>query len=69
MNYLEMNDVEIQECLNYADIELIKKGHITNDISNYMENTPAASVALRKAKELNYSNDDWKEILKSIDKR
>ena len=69
MNYLEMNDVEMQECLNYADIELIKKGHITNDISNYMEKTPAASVALRKAKELNYSDNDWKEILKSIEKK
>ena len=57
MEYLEMNDEDKQICLNYADNDLIKKGYVSNDITNYLEQTPLASVALRKAKDLNYSND------------
>lgn len=63
MEYLEMNDEDTQICLNYADNDLIKKGYVSNDITNYMEQTPLASVALRKAKDMNYSNDDWEKII------
>lgn len=68
MNYLKMSDKDKQQCMNYVDSELIKKGHLSNDISNYIEKTPLASVALRKAKELNVTDDDWKEIIKKIEK-
>lgn len=66
MEYLEMNDEDKQICLNYADNDLIKKGYVSNDITNYMEQTPLASVALRKAKNLNYSNDDWEKIINDL---
>ena len=66
INYLEMNDIERKKCLNYADNDLVKKGHISNDITNYIGQTPLASVALRRAKELNYSDEDWKKIIDRI---
>lgn len=69
MDYLNMDDNDRQTCLNYADKDLIKKGHISNDITNYMENNPLASIALRKAKNLNYSDDDWKKIIEELDKK
>ena len=66
MDYLNMNEDDKQLCLKYADIDLIKKGHVSNDITNYMEKTPLAGVALRKAKDLNYSNDDWEKIINNL---
>lgn len=66
MNYLELDDNDKQLCLEYADGDLVKKGHVSNDITNYMEQTPLASVALRKAKELNCSDDVWKEIIEKL---
>lgn len=68
ISYLKMNDTDKEMCLNFADNDLIKKGHISNDITNYMEQTPLASVALRKAKDLNYSDDDWKKIIDNFNK-
>ena len=68
MNYLDMNDMDKQECLKFADSDLIKKGHISNDITSYMEQTPLAGIALRKAKDLNYSNDDWEKIIDELTK-
>ena len=66
MEYLEMNAEDKETCLKYADNDLIKKGYVSNDITNYMEKTPLASVALRKAKDLNFSNDDWKKIINEL---
>lgn len=69
MEYLEMNDEDKQTCLKYADNDLIKKGYVSNDITNYMEQTPLASVALRKAKDLNFSNDDWEKIINELNNK
>ena len=68
INYLKLNEDEKEKCLNFADNDLIKKGHISNDITDYMGQTPLASVALRKAKDLNYSDDDWKKIIDKLNK-
>ena len=54
MDYLDFNDEDKKKCQSYADNDLVKKGYVSNDITNYMGQTPLASVALRKAKDLNY---------------
>lgn len=69
IDYLNMNDADKEKCLNFADNDLAKKGHISNDITDYIGQTPLASVALRKAKDLNYSDDDWKRIIDNFDKK
>lgn len=68
MDYLELSDEEKSNCQLFADNDLVKKGYVSNDITNYMGQTPLANVALRKAKDLNYSDDDWKKIIEEIDK-
>lgn len=69
IDYLNMDDTDKEKCLNFADNDLAKKGHISNDITDYIGQTPLASVALRKAKDLNYSDEDWKRIIDSFDKK
>ncbi len=69
IDYLNMTDADKDKCLNFADNDLAKKGHISNDITDYIGQTPLASVALRKAKDLNYSDDDWKKIIDNFDKK
>lgn len=69
IDYLNMNDADKEKCLNFADNDLAKKGHISNDITDYIGQTPLASVALRKAKDLNYSDEDWKRIIDNFEKK
>lgn len=69
IDYLNMDDTDKEKCLNFADNDLAKKGHISNDITDYIGQTPLASVALRKAKDLNYSDEDWKRIIDNFDKK
>ena len=69
IDYLNMDDTDKEKCLNFADNDLAKKGHISNDITDYIGQTPLASVALRKAKNLNYSDEDWKRIIDNFDKK
>lgn len=69
IDYLNMDDTDKEKCLNCADNDLAKKGHISNDITDYIGQTPLASVALRKAKDLNYSDEDWKRIIDNFDKK
>lgn len=69
INYLDMNELEKEKCLSFADNDLAKKGHISNDITDYIGQTPLASVALRKAKDLNYSDEDWKRIIDNFAKK
>ena len=69
IDYLNMTDADKDKCLNFADNDLAKKGHISNDITDYIGQTPLTSVALRKAKDLNYSDDDWKKIIDNFDKK
>lgn len=69
IKYLDMDENDSRECIEFADKDLIKKGHISNDLTEYMEKNPLASVALRKAKELNINDSDWEVIIKNIDKK
>ena len=69
VDYLKMTDNEREKCLNFADNDLAKNGHISNDITDYIGQTPLASVALRKAKDLNYSDDDWKKIIDNFSQK
>lgn len=69
IKYFNMDVEDKERCLNYADDDLAKNGHISNDLTDYIGQTPLASVALRKAKNLNYSDEDWKKIIENFDKK
>lgn len=67
--YLELNEIEKSKFVELADMDLADRGHISNDITNYIGQTPLASVALRKAKETNLTNDDWERIIENMDNK
>ena len=66
---LEMSDDEYEHLEQLADKELVDKGHISNEINQYMIETPIATVALRKATKKNLSAEVWKKIIKEMDKK
>lgn len=67
--YLELNEIDKSKLVELADMNLADRGHISNDITNYIGQTPLASVALRKAKETNLTNDDWERIIENMDNK
>ena len=66
--YLELSEDEREKLVMLADKDLIDRGHMSNDITSYIGQTPLASVALRKAKESNLTDEDWKKIINNMDK-
>lgn len=69
IDYLDLSEMDKQEFIRLADKDLIERGHLSTDITEYIGQTPSASVALRKAKESNLSDSDWKAIINEIDKK
>ena len=65
----EMTDEEYEQLEKLADIELVDKGHLANEINQYMIENPMATIALRKATKKNLSEEDWKKIIKDMDKK
>lgn len=66
VNYLDLSEQDRLKCLELADNELVKQGHVSNDITDYMKNTPNATLALRTAKEKNISDEEWLKIVNKI---
>ena len=64
---LDLTEEEYQELIELADQELIERGHISNDMSEYMSETPMATIAMRRAKNKNITNEDWKKIINHIE--
>lgn len=69
ITYLELNDVDREYLVMLADKDLVNHGHVSKDITSYMGETPLASVALRKAKETNLTNEDWEKIIRKMDNK
>lgn len=67
--YLELNNSDKEKLVMLADRDLVEHGHISNDITSYMGVTPLASVALRKAKETNLTDEDWEMIIRNMDNK
>ena len=67
--YLELNNSDKEKLVMLADRDLVEHGHISNDITSYMGVTPLASVALRKAKETNLTDEDWERIIRNMDNK
>lgn len=67
--YLGLNNEEKEKIINLADRDLIEKGHMSTDITDYIGENPLAGIALRKAKESNLTDDDWKEFIAHFSKK
>ena len=67
--YLKLHESENKKLVELADKDLADRGHISNDITNYIGKTPLAGVALRKAKETNLTDEDWERIIEHMDRK
>ena len=67
--HLELSEDEYEELVKLADKELMDRGHLANEINQYMIENPIATVALRKATKKNLSEDAWKKIIEEMDKK
>ena len=50
----------------FYDLAGISKNGQHSDINGYMESVPSARVALRAAKDHNFTNKDWEELIRII---
>lgn len=65
----QLTEEEYNELLEFADKELMNKGHLSNDITEYLTENPLATIALRKATNQNLSEEDWKKFIDRMDKK
>lgn len=68
IDYLKLNSTESKKMHDLADSELSSKGYLSNDIADYINKVPEAMMALRKAKDANFTNKQWSIIIKNINK-
>ena len=64
---LEMTNQETEKLQLYADEELIGKGYVTKEMSEYLSVNQMAVTALRKAKNANADENTWKEIVRILE--
>lgn len=65
---LALSDDEAEILRNLADESMFSKGRVPSEIIQYLQNVPAAQMALRKAKESNTSDETWKNIVEDLKK-
>ena len=54
------------EALQIVDLAGVSKNGQHSDINTYIETLPSARMALRTAKDHNYTDKDWMELIKII---
>jgi len=61
---LEITDAE--ELNGFYDLAGVSKNGQHSDINTYIDALPSARMALRTAKDNNFTDDDWQELIKII---
>lgn len=51
------------------DLAVEKKDTVAVDIANYITSNSAVKAALRRAKELNFNDEDWLKIIEEMEKK
>lgn len=69
-NYLDKLIVELKidedEVQDFYDLAAATRGFLYEDINPYLGQQPLARVALRKARDLNISDEQWIEFIEKI---
>lgn len=60
---LKLND---EEKNTLFDLAACSKNEIAQDLTSYVSDNPNLRVALRKAKELNFGDEEWVKIIEEI---
>ena len=61
---LEITDTD--ELNTFYDLAGISQNGQHSDINEYIESLPSARMALRTAKDNNFTDEDWMELIKFI---
>ena len=64
VNALEITEAE--EINSFYDLAGVSKNGQHSDINTYIDALPSARMALRTAKDNNFTDDDWLELIKII---
>ena len=64
VNALEITEAE--EINRFYDLAGVSKNGQHSDINTYIDALPSARMALRTAKDNNFTDDDWLELIKII---
>lgn len=60
---------ETDELHYFYDLAGVSQNGQHTDINSYMDHVPAARVALRTAKDANYTDEDWQRLIELIKKK
>lgn len=58
--------VEAEELNAFYDLAGVSKNGQHTDINTYIDSLPSARMALRTAKDNNFTDEDWSELIKII---
>lgn len=58
--------VELEEINSFYDLAGVSKNGQHSDINTYIDALPSARMALRTAKDNNFTDEDWSELIKII---
>ena len=63
----EKLELDSNDTSRLYDLAATDNDTIAGDIANYVSNVDALKVALRKAKDLNFSEEEWIKIIEEIE--
>ena len=66
---LGLTEAEASEFYRLADESLYSNGRVSPEMVQYLQDAPMAQQALRKAKDLGFSDEQWKNFMTTMDKK
>lgn len=61
-----LNITDPEEINKFYDLAGVSKNGQHSDINTYIDTLPSARMALRTAKDCNFTDEDWSELIKII---
>lgn len=68
-NYFNLSEEEHAKLINLGEIDLNQRGKLSNEIKDYMNSAPMASIALRTAKKADFDDKDWENFINQINNK
>ena len=65
-NMIKVLELSSDEEIEFLDLAARSKSTVANDIVEYVNDNPNIRVALRKAKDLNFGDEEWIKIIEEM---
>ncbi len=66
---LELDDNDKQLLISLASKSMLEKDKVPHEVKTYLQNVPLAQQALRKAAEVNATNEEWEEFIRFLEEK